>query len=423
MATKTRPLATVNRKRRQRTTPRPLEVHVVEDHADALEHLYNSIGAKRTPFSNLKWVHFDSHPDLTLPRALTASTVRDPEALYEVLFESEGGNAEFILPAVFAGHVTKVAWVRPPWARQLPDGLYNFHVGVEKASSCLRVTLPAVYYLDEDLHCTLQDMEPGSISTLELRVCPIEDIETLVNDSSAAKGMDGWLLDICLDYYITENPFLAAVEAGGGMDARETVQAYFNSPRFRQTESETLPSPETVKCEMATFLRLTDELMDVAAATALSRCSSVEAGERGLGDITEDLLPLLVPGNGPDSVLSVITSFVKLLQEGEPALLESVRGLGHCACLPSHRSSWGEIEAMVSGTVNAVEALCQAHGAPPSIILLARSMRDGYTPPTVVGALQEKVLQALRSIRALGPLQIMPHYLDYDGDQNKGKEK
>jgi len=275
MATKTRPLATVNRKRRQRTTPRPLEVHVVEDHADALEHLYNSIGvsgeksvasymplthpiplhgtqAKRTPFSNLKWVHFDSHPDLTLPRALTASTVRDPEALYEVLFESEGGNAEFILPAVFAGHVTKVAWIRPPWARQLPDGLYNFHVGVEKASSCLRVTLPAVYYLDEDLHCTLQDMEPGSISTLELRVCPIEGIETLVNDSSAAKGMDGWLLDICLDYYITENPFLAAVEAGGGMDARETVQAYFNSPRFRQTESETLPSPETVKCEVYT---------------------------------------------------------------------------------------------------------------------------------------------------------------------------
>lgn len=170
--------------------------------------------------------------------------------------------------------------------------------------------------------------------------------------------------------------------------------------------------------QMATFLRLTNELIDVAAAAASSWCSSVEAGERGLEDITEDLLPLLAPDKEADSPLSVITTFVKLLQQGSAALLETVRGLGHCACLPSHRSSWDEIEAMISGTVNAIEALCQgndilhicalvcppllqspltcaltsthnlAHGAPPSIILIARSVRDGYTPPSVVGALQ-----------------------------------
>lgn len=176
--------------------------------------------------------------------------MRDPQVLYEVLFESEGGNAEFILPAVFAGHVTRVAWVRPPWARQLPDGLHRFHVGVEKASACLRVTLPAVYYLDEGLHCPLRDMEPGSVATLELRVCPVEDSETLIPKRSAAKESGGWLLDICLDYYITENPFLAAVEAAGGLVARETVGAYFDSPRFRQVELGVMHPPEAVKYEV-----------------------------------------------------------------------------------------------------------------------------------------------------------------------------
>lgn len=47
MATKTKtppPLDTGTRLKRQRTTPRSLEVHVVEDHADVLEHLYDSIG-------------------------------------------------------------------------------------------------------------------------------------------------------------------------------------------------------------------------------------------------------------------------------------------------------------------------------------------------------------------------------------------
>jgi len=47
MTTKTPPpLATGNNKKRQRTTRRPLEVHVVEDHADVLEHLYDSIGVR-----------------------------------------------------------------------------------------------------------------------------------------------------------------------------------------------------------------------------------------------------------------------------------------------------------------------------------------------------------------------------------------
>lgn len=138
-------------------------------------------------------------------------------------------------------------------------------------------------------------------------------------------------------------------------------------------------------------------------------------------DVTETLLPLLAPGNETDGALSVVTTFVQLLQQGGAAVFESVKRLGgHCACLPSHKSSWEEMEAMIRATVKAVEALCQgnnillafsvscvsfscfflsltraltntnnlAHGTPPSIILLARSARDGYTPLNVVDALQ-----------------------------------
>lgn len=108
---------------------------------------------------------------------------------------------------------------------------------------------------------------------------------------------------------------------------------------------------------MATFLRLTNELIDVATAS-----SSSETGGSRVRDITEALLPLLAPGNEADGALSVVTTFVQLLQEGGAALLDSVRRLGgHCACLPSHKSSWKEMEAMISATANAVEALCQGN--------------------------------------------------------------
>ena len=175
--------------------------------------------------------------------------MQDPHALYEVLDDSEGGNAEFILPAVFAGHVTKVTWVRPPWARQLPDGLHRFHIGVEKASASLRVTMPAVYYLDEGLYCGVEAMETNSVKALELRVCQAEDTETLLPKRFSAGGNGGWLLDICLDYYSTENPFLEAVEAVAGREAREAVCAYFEAPRFRQEELGKTP-PEVVKQEV-----------------------------------------------------------------------------------------------------------------------------------------------------------------------------
>lgn len=46
------------------------------------------------------------------------------------------------------------------------------------------------------------------------------------------------MLDVCLDYYSTRNPFLDAVEEAGGEAARETVRAYFEAPRFRRHEQE-----------------------------------------------------------------------------------------------------------------------------------------------------------------------------------------
>lgn len=44
-----------------------LAVHVVEDHNEALPHIYRAIAAKRLPFSNTLLLHFDAHPDLLSP--------------------------------------------------------------------------------------------------------------------------------------------------------------------------------------------------------------------------------------------------------------------------------------------------------------------------------------------------------------------
>lgn len=109
--------------------------------------------------------------------------------------------------------------------------------------------------------------------------------------------------------------------------------------------------------QITTFQRLTNELIEVAAASSAS--PSPETGERERV-VMEAFRPLLAPAHEADDALPVVTAFVQLLRQGGAALVDSVRRLGgHCAYLPSHQSSWEEMEAMIRATAKAAEALCQ----------------------------------------------------------------
>lgn len=44
-----------------------LPVHIVEDHNEALAHIYRAIARKKLPFTGTALLHFDAHPDLLSP--------------------------------------------------------------------------------------------------------------------------------------------------------------------------------------------------------------------------------------------------------------------------------------------------------------------------------------------------------------------
>jgi hypothetical protein len=46
--------------------------------------------------------------------------------------------ADWILPAIYMGHIGRVVWVKPPWANQITDGSYHLCVGKERTSGHLR---------------------------------------------------------------------------------------------------------------------------------------------------------------------------------------------------------------------------------------------------------------------------------------------
>lgn len=112
--------------RRKRARSRlPISCHVVDDHCDALNHIHAAIRRGTLPFSGLHMIHLDAHPDLMITPDLKAETCFRPHDLYDALREAEGGIAEWILPLVFQGHLSKLWWIRPPWANQFKDGVYR----------------------------------------------------------------------------------------------------------------------------------------------------------------------------------------------------------------------------------------------------------------------------------------------------------
>ncbi|XP_062473680.1 UPF0489 protein C5orf22 homolog isoform X2 [Pezoporus occidentalis] len=131
-----------------------LPVWVVEDHQDVLPFIYRAIGSKHLPGSNITFVHLDSHPDLLIPVNMPADTVYDKEALF-----SELSIENWIMPAVYAGHISQVVWLHPPWAQQISEGKHNFLIGKDVSTTTIRVTGTDNYFLSDGLYVPADQLE------------------------------------------------------------------------------------------------------------------------------------------------------------------------------------------------------------------------------------------------------------------------
>ena len=134
-----------------------LPVHIVEDHDEALPLMYRAIGAKHLPFSGITMIHFDAHPDLLSPDIAVCFTWLHPisetcmsistripqytqadELLNTQLLYSQTSIADWILPAIYIGHISCMVWMKSSWCFQIPEGRHQLIVGKDKISSHIR---------------------------------------------------------------------------------------------------------------------------------------------------------------------------------------------------------------------------------------------------------------------------------------------
>lgn len=181
-------------------------IYVVEEHNEALQFIYNAIGAKKLPLEGTTLVHLDSHPDMLIDRKLKGDDARSGRKVLSML-----QIENWIVPATAAGYLNRVIWLRPPWAKQFSDGTRLIRVGDHPTSGLLRVNSKEPYYLSDALFSLQLENDRQFTLTVE-ELYPNCQPEYFAQFTQKLNICEPYVLDIDLDFFSTGNPFLGQYE-------------------------------------------------------------------------------------------------------------------------------------------------------------------------------------------------------------------
>uniref|UniRef100_A0A8C9V4Y6 Chromosome 5 open reading frame 22 n=1 Tax=Scleropages formosus TaxID=113540 RepID=A0A8C9V4Y6_SCLFO len=416
-------IKSMNTQASKRIYPR-LPVWIVEDHNDVVQHIYRAMGSRHLPTNNVKMVHLDSHPDLLIPVNMPADTVFDKEAL----FRCELSIENWIMPIVYAGHLSHVMWLHPYWAQQIKEGEHSMFVGRDSSTTTIRVTSKDDYFLSDGLYVPEDQLEEEKLFKLNvMRVHPapsksskaeVDGACTSKRSKSAAIGPDAeqirssdcdasscengdesqfctlsaqeagtasqilnsllsviehtdqYILDIDLDFFSCKNPFKEMYTKEEYSFLQELYS--FRKPRENSDE---------------------DEVLDCVD----KRIRQLEDLEAAFADFIEDdgdeTLKQWAAKPGMKSIMRLVQSLRNRMKSPDYEMVHQAGLTCDYSELPHHISSEEEIDRLLH-TVHLI-----LKGLPkPTLVTISRSSLDEYCPAAQVDSIQAQLLLILESL-------------------------
>ncbi|NXN23857.1 CE022 protein, partial [Nycticryphes semicollaris] len=415
-----------------------------------LPFIYRAIGSKHLPASNISFVHLDSHPDLLIPVNMPADTVFDKEALF-----SELSIENWIMPAVYAGHVSQVVWLHPPWAQQISEGKHDFLIGKDISTTTIRVTGTDHYFLSDGLYVPADQLE--NQKPLNLHVICINPTEASNSQEENGKVTSAKRLKLNTDDIASTTSASSSVAPGdldhstASLKKKEVQNA--SAPNKGETSSECsapgceCPIREVVKdvCQVLKkgvayvldidldFFSVKNPFKEMYTQTEYELLQELynfkkphrNATEEGLLDCVENRVHQLedleaafadlcdsddeetlqkwasYPGMKP--LVQLVHSLKTRMESPDYEMVHQAGLTCDYMELPHHVSTEEEIE----GLIQSVKVLLKDMPK-PTLVTVARSSLDDYCPSEQVDIIQEKVLSLLGSV--YGTLDV---HLDY----------
>ena len=393
-------------------------------------------------------IHFDSHPDLACPSpsvparacfeprkewpakctgtvkvdgekkcAITADdeTSEMSRNLYEHLDLDRSGIAQWILPLVLSGDLDFVHWVRSAWADQIQDGLYRYSVGAwmlernandEIIKSFVDLTEEAImkvdfhhkYYLEDNATVASEELVLPKELVLRVSELPATNCEEV--NSPRLKITDGstsdadtteqeWILDICLDYLLCQNPFVDEIE-----DINADFAAAFVAMVERATFSPSQYQFEFEKFQKCMAVVLRSTLGDDSISDGDEQQNSFLRQFYETSSVGESLFQGLVEAANKCSDVDR-SKLVQLAIDALPSVtLPQDIYVNDDDALESATMQIEAMEAYLRG----IRASSSLYCAEPIMITVARSADDGFTPKAVVDILQRRVLEMVHRV-------------------------
>ncbi|KAM9350237.1 UPF0489 protein C5orf22 homolog [Symphorus nematophorus] len=419
-----------------------LPVWIVEDHHDVVCHIYRAIASRHLPLKNIKMVHLDSHPDLLIPVNMSADTVFDKDKLF-----SELSIENWIMPMVYAGHVSFVAWLHPYWAQQIREGEHRMAVGRDSSTTTIRVTSTDNYFLSDGLYVCEEQLENSKPLTLNVvKVNPVKASHRSPTEQKTEGDTQRWFAKrartqednageaSCSEPLVTCTDRLQPAEGSNGTslgdDDDDEGSTSYVVKRISSFLSETEPyildiDLDFFSCKNPFKELYTQEEYDIlkelynfrgpgpdADQEELDECvdrrvHQLEDLEAAFADLLEDDGEETVTrwaGNPGMASLAQLVSSLKARNQCPDYEMVHQAGLTCDSVeLPHHISTDEEIDRLISAVQLFLKALPK-----PTLVTMSRSSLDEYCPVEQVDSVQSRVLAVLESL--YGPLDLHKDY-------------
>ncbi|XP_014796402.1 PREDICTED: UPF0489 protein C5orf22 homolog isoform X2 [Calidris pugnax] len=413
-----------------RTYP-ALPVWVVEDHQDVLPFIYRAIGSKHLPASNISFVHLDSHPDLLIPVNMPADTVFDKEALF-----SELSIENWIMPAVYAGHISQVVWLHPPWAQQISEGKHDFLIGKDISTTTIRVTGTDHYFLSDGLYVPADQLE--NQKPLNLHVILINPTEASNSQEENGEVTSAKRLKLHTDDTASTTSASSSVAPGDLEHSTPSLKKKgvqnASAPNKAETLTECSASSSLSECPIREVVKDVCQVLQKGDAYVLdidldffsvknpfkemytqeglldcveNRVHQLEDLEAAFADLCdnddEETLQKWAAYPGMKPLVQLVHSLKTRMESPDYEMVHQAGLTCDYMELPHHVSTEEEIE----GLIQSIKVLLKDMPK-PTLVTVARSSLDDYCPSEQVDIIQEKVLNLLGSV--YGTLDV---HLDY----------
>nr|XP_022343654.1 UPF0489 protein C5orf22 homolog [Crassostrea virginica] len=433
---------------------RRLPLYIVEDHNEVLPYIHRAIGSHHLPFSNLVFVHFDSHPDMLIPKDMPADEVFKKESLYEnVSIEN------WIMPMIYAGHIDVILWVKPPWCTQIEDKSIHFYVGKCVSTGTLRCSCKESYFVSETLYRPeSQLINKKKVQLIVFTLKPNgwkDDVlgkkESVLKQSIKHKA-DGQTNDSDSVQRTEENDKRTSVAFTGickcehnNVESKNTCckckrDKHGDQDSSRPCGSQLSPLSDLFRQSLKDITKLLNDFSDRTLVLDIdldfystknpfievytpsqyrilqelycfqAPCSDTEEDieacvlnrEKELSHLKQEFLKFMQTSEPnlthpkADKIKALVQDLQRCRTDDDPVNFDLLHEAG-CTCddteLPHHVSSQEEITLLVDATQEFL-----SHIKRPTIITMARSSQDDYCPPEQVESIQNSVLEILQDL-------------------------